>query len=1712
MTSKHWTGLAAGIVMMTGAVSGAETLFPGGGEWRYRLGTSEASAPDRTAWRLPGFDDSGWVRGVTPIGYGPGVATSLGSSQAGGYLTVYLRREFEVENPADYGRLELPVRVDDGYVIWLNGVEVGRYNVPEGELAFDSVSVTFTSDPVEAPVTIANAWELLREGPNVLAVHLLNVNWTSSDLYFDTALVGVLDTAPPVVAEVRPPANAWLRQLQVVEVRFNKPVTGVEAGDLLINGVPATGVSMGEPGQFVFELEEPAAGTVTMAWAEGHGITDLTRAANPFGGGPWQYSLDPDAAPPGVVINEFMASNAGTLNDDDGDRSDWIEIHNAGEVAEDLGGWFLTDDAADLAQWRFPSVTLLPNRYLVVFASGKDRRDPGAPLHTNFRLSAEGEYLALSDARTNVVSEFAPQYPPQFPDVSYGRERADPRRLGFFSVPTPGAPNASSGAGFASGVRFSRAGGLFRQAFAVTLTAESPGARIHYTIDGTVPTGVSPRYTGPITVASRTQLRARAFEDGLLPGTPGTELYLPLGESLAGFNSNLPVLVFDNFGAGGVPGSPVTPRQFVAVAVFEPGESGRAALTDEAVFCARAGWNLRGSSTRGFPKSSYRIEFWDEFGDGTDRELLGMPAEEDWVLYAPNQFDVPLIHNPFAFQLSNDLGRYAPRTRMVEVFVNTTGGPLSGPLSSGHYRGVYVLMENIKRGSDRVAIERLAPEHRAAPEVTGGYLLKIDRRDADERDFSAAGLSLIYRYPDGLEMVTPQRSAQAAYLRNHFNAFYAALTGPNADDPVTGYEAYIDVGSWIDHHLVNVVTLNVDALRLSSHLFKGRERRIEMGPVWDFDRAMGTSKGGDTRPFAPRNWRGQTWDEGTDFFNPSGVFSNPWYSRLFQRPDFWQRYIDRYQALRETVFSDRHIGELVDRLAEPLREAQAREVARWGGSGASDTRPRSGTLSYNGYSHVFPGTFQGEIDFMKRWLADRLDFMDTNFLARPVVSEAPGSSGAEPRVRLSGPAGATLYYTVDGTDPRRPGGGISGAARVYDGAIPVPGNTRIQARAHDSRHRNLTGPNQPPISSSWSGLTAVDVIVEVAPLVISEMMFHPSEPTEGESGFGREDFEYLELYHRGTAPLNLDGFRFSRGIDYTFGPMTVEPGGRLVLAKDPAAFRARYGSEIPVLGPYGGQLDNAGECVAIVGRLDETVLEFCYAPDWQVLAGGFGFAMVIHDEHGPLESWNRPDGWRLGSVWQGTPGRAEPPPPELPVVWVNEALAHTDPPQTDSVELHNPGPSPADIGGWHLTDRLSDPLRFRIPDGTVIPAGGYVVFDEGDFNTGAPGSFALSSLGEEVYVFSGDAGGRLTGYFHGFAFGASENGVSFGRHVNYAGAEQFVAQAAATLGGPNVGPRVGPVILNELMYHPPPFAGTENNTRDEYIELHNLTDQPVPLFDPEHPGNGWRLRSAVRFDFPAGTVLPPGGFLLVVGFDPATASADLEAFRGRYGLAASVPILGPFEGRLDNSGERARLLRPDSPQDGGEGEPDEVPYILVDAVDYTNRSPWPDGANATGRSIQRLVASVHGDEPYNWQAADPTPGAPNLPSTRDSNGDGLPDVWKLSHGLSPVSALGDDGPDGDPDGDGFDNRGEFLAGTDPRDPHSLLRIGTVSWQGGVARIGFRAMAGRGYRAEFRDVLTGTDWQVLAELPARDAPWDAVVEDAAIPMGGQRWYRVVLTAW
>ncbi|MGC3959938.1 MAG: lamin tail domain-containing protein [Verrucomicrobiota bacterium] len=544
-------------------------------------------------------------------------------------------------------------------------------------------------------------------------------------------------------------------------------------------------------------------------------------------------------------------------------------------------------------------------------------------------------------------------------------------------------------------------------------------------------------------------------------------------------------------------------------------------------------------------------------------------------------------------------------------------------------------------------------------------------------------------------------------------------------------------------------------------------------------------------------------------------------------------------------------------------------------------------------------------------------------------------------------------------------------------------------------------------------------------------MYHPPD----QSPYLSDDLEFLELQNIGSTPLSIGGLTFTAGITFTFtNGTTLAPGQRFLLGRNATALQAKYPG-LAVHGIYSGKLDNAGETIRLSTPTGVTVLELTYgdASPWPVTADGMGWSLVLDD---PVSGR-----YRVSSAVGGSPGAVDPA-YAIPPIVINELLTHTDLPQVDTIELRNPTAVAVNVGGWFLSDDKDVPKKFRIPNNTIISAGGYLVFNQTQYDTQGL-DFNLNSLGDEVYLFSGDAGSNLTGYVHEAPFGAAANGVSFGRYVNSVGSEDFVALSALTFNATNARPLVGPVVITEIMFQPAP-VGTNENYADEFIELQNVAATNVPLYASLFPTNTWRLGNAVSFNFPTNVTLPVGGRLVVVGFDPKTNAATLAAFRATYSLTTNTPIYGPWAGRLDNSGEAIELKFPDAPELDGF-----VPYIMGEKVSYRSVAPWPEGAAGTGQSLQRGTLLAYANDPVNWYAGPANAGGLGAQTSDDVDGDGMPDLWEMWNGLAVYS------PDatGDPDGDGFTNQAEWLAGTDPLSAASYLKLSAISTGSGTVTLG-----------------------------------------------------------
>ena len=545
------------------------------------------------------------------------------------------------------------------------------------------------------------------------------------------------------------------------------------------------------------------------------------------------------------------------------------------------------------------------------------------------------------------------------------------------------------------------------------------------------------------------------------------------------------------------------------------------------------------------------------------------------------------------------------------------------------------------------------------------------------------------------------------------------------------------------------------------------------------------------------------------------------------------------------------------------------------------------------------------------------------------------------------------------------GGGITETAMLYTGPVTLNKSTLVKARVRSG--------------NSWSALNeAVFAIGPVAEsLKISEIMYHPAETGNPDD----PNTEFIELTNTGSQAINLNLVRFTNGVDYTFPSFELPVGGYCLIVRDIAAFEAKYGADLPVVGQYTGSLNNAGERVELADAMGTVIHSFRFRDGWyDHLCDGPGFSLTVKEPStAGLDGLDNKSPWRPSALAGGSPGTDDSGQvPELGSVVINELLANSAGNTPDWIELYNTTGHAIDLGGWFLSDDCNDLTKYQIAAGTSIAAGGYMVFYEDKHfgNQADPGcarAFGLSRSGETVYLHSGSAG-ELTGYTDQEKFDASDPGVTLGRWRKSTGAYNFVALQQPTPEAANAEPVVGPIVINEIMYHPSDAGDAE------YVELLNISNTPVTLYDairrapwrftddPDNPG------TELLFPTDPPVTLAPGEYLVL--------AKDLTVFHAGYTVAADVQVLAWGTGSLSNGGEKIQLSKPGDDNANGNRA-----WIRVDRAVYSDGShpedfpegldPWPAEADGQGGSLSRIDPQAYGNDPENWKAGDASPGSVN---------------------------------------------------------------------------------------------------------------------------------------
>ncbi|MCH8042430.1 MAG: lamin tail domain-containing protein [Planctomycetes bacterium] len=1296
---------------------------------------------------------------------------------------------------------------------------------------------------------------------------------------------------------------------------------------------------------------------------------------------------------PLLQISELMAKNDSTLTTrtraSAGDAfrgeqktPDWIEIENLTSQAVDIGGTHLTNNRGDETQWRFPAGTTIPARgRLVVFASGQNILDPALDekgfLHTNFSLDVDGEYLALTSGDGTVIHEYAPGFPFQIADVSYGIHTGQFR---YFATPTPGAANSSNFTDLVADTTFSVDRGFYDAAFEVEINSKTPDATIRYTLDGTPPSETRGTiYSGPITINKTTTLRAMAFKPGFESTNVDTQTYLFLADVVkqsrastiaAGFPSSwgrfssdygidtdvvgpndrfggryvdrifdsltsIPTLslvmnIDDMFGSSGIytnaTSSGPSWERATSVELIQPDGGGE--------FQIDAGIRIQGGAFRGdglTKKHGLRLLFKNIYGDSKLRfPLFGDDATDrfDTITLRPEANDgwswsaaggqPQYARDEFGRRVQLAMGQPSSHGNRVHLYIN------------GIYWGVYNPVERPDAG--------FAASYFDVPKedwdgINSGKAINAST-DSARRNRTLTAWGTLLSRASAVAGARDEDARTAAFQR---------IQGNNPDGtPNESIPDYLDVDNMIDYLIVNYYGGNADWPR--KNYYVGRDS----GPdstgfkffMWDAEWSL----------FLRSNNGASLINNGSGVAAPfqslraSAEFRLQFADRVHQHLfNGGALYVDPANRQWDPDHPERNVpAAIYMSVIDEVRDSLVAESARWGDQHRSTP-------------YTPDAEWQSELNrLLTSWFPNRSRdllnlFRQTNLypsVDATTFSQHGGEIESGFPLSMTAPGGGTIYYTTDGSDPRVQGGAVAPGASRYDGAVTLNISSQVKSRVLRS--------------GQWSALNEATFLVPVPTITVSEIQFNPAGKPG--SGFDNDEFEFIEIYNYGDQTADLSGVQFVGGVHFDFASSEVTSlaaGEYAVVVRNLSAFSDRYDAgAIRIAGQFqlDSKLDNSGEKIELRDTFGQEIAVFSYKDNWYSLTDGDGFSLSQTSPDDTAVDLDIKAAWQPSSRLHGSPGTADSGEAPAPgSIIFNELLTRTGVNDNDvagdAIELFNRSGAAINIGGWFLSNDAAVPAKYEIAPGTMIQADGFVVLrEEQQFgNPDAPGAsevFSLSQFGGQLTLTASDATGLL-GFRQRRSFGPSALGVSFGEHITSDGTSDFVAMASQSLGTANSLPLVGPVVINEIMYNPASRDSGEDGA--EFVELRNISDVAVSLA-------GWSF-AGIGFEFPAGATIGADELVLVTPLDPAE-------FLATQNVPAGAAIFGPYIGSLSNGGESLRLFRPGDEQPNGM-----FPEILVDRVRYDDKAPWPVEADGGGPALQRIEPDQYGNDAENWAAS-----------------------------------------------------------------------------------------------------------------------------------------------
>jgi hypothetical protein len=1123
----------------------------------------------------------------------------------------------------------------------------------------------------------------------------------------------------------------------------------------------------------------------------------------------------------------------------------------------------------------------------------------------------------------------------------------------YFSTPSPGQPNSGDFLEFVADTRFSVDRGFYTNPITVAISCATDGAEIRHTLDGSWPTEIAGAvYSNALVVSNTTVLRAAAFKSGYGPSDVDTQTYIFLDDVIHMTNrpAGYPAQWVTQSGSSTAGDYEMDP-DIVDSPVYKDRMQG-ALLSHPTVSVVTDADDLFDPDTGIYVNSQREGDLWER---AVSAEFINFPGADDIQVNAGLRVYGNASRSPTRPKHNMRLvfrSEYGPAKLEFPAFPSSPVRRFNGFMMRGQ-NGDSWIHPTAGQRADATFIRDQAPRdvqyamgmpapaqdhvHLYLNGIYWGFYHSIERIQNDFMVENYGGEEEDY---DLYKASPGQGIAVVDGTRDAWDAMHAlAEAGVTNEASYQAIQAYLDIGNIIDYMIINFHNGNSDWDRnnwqVARHLTDGSGFKFF---VWDSERTV----------------LNLTVDK-TGIDN-AGMPSRL-HNKLSQYPEYRLRFADHVHRhfFNGGIFTPEAYARVWNDRADEIRLPLVAEAARWG-----DTHRAAAPYTPDNEWETKMAALNAT------YFPQRTAIVLGQFEARgqyPTVtapSFSPHGGVFTGRVGVTLSADDPVYFTIDGSDPREyltgtPAGTLSaGAAVLWESA-------RLRARAYDG--------------ANWSALSEAVFLENVpSPLRITEIMYHPHDPRGAETNGGTTaaDFEFVELRNTGGGRVGLAGLSFTDGIafDFTTGRVpALDPGEQVLVVASIAAFTNRYPAwaGMRIAGEFDGQLDDGGEELVLTSEVAGPVLRLEYSParGWPLRADGAGHSLI------PLELVDQLGGtldysghWRASTFRGGSPGQPDPAP--FATVVLNEILAHTDLndanypgyDSNDGIELYNTTASGIALGGWYLSDDRNDLTKWAVPATNVIPASGWIWFDEiTGFHTPITNGFGIDKAGERLFLshLPGTAEDRVADAVH---FEGQENGTAYGR---YPDADPRWRAMPPTAGSSN---RAGvlDIVVSEIMYHPAPTPlHPEDNTKDEYVELHNPLAVAVPLWTEAGP---WRLSGGIDYTFPSNISLSAGGRCLVVPFDPADGGA-LDAFCAAHGLTGAVAqVFGPYRGKLSNRGERIVLERPQLPDEIGEP----LPWTIVDEVIYSDRAPWPEQTDGTGRPLLRRSVTEPGTDPANWKA------------------------------------------------------------------------------------------------------------------------------------------------